>query len=88
MNIPNPSDLTEVQQAAVLSVLDTGGERYVISSLYQTRTIRALHRRYLVKRVTLRFAEGEREWWALTANGQILREVMQERNENRRRNRR
>lgn len=69
-----PSDLTDVQKIALVSVIDTGGLNDVISARYSLRTIRALHRKHLVKPVVLRFKEGERSWWALTADGRMLRD--------------
>jgi hypothetical protein len=83
-----PSDLTFTQQQAVLTAFETGGQRDVLYSLFQMRTVRALHRKRLVSRVTLHFKEGNYEWWALSPDGRQMREDLQNYLEKRKANRR
>lgn len=83
-----PSDLTDTQKAAILEVIDTGGQKDVISSLYQRRTVRALHRKHLVTSVWLEFKEGKRLWYQLSVDGLIMREDLQDYMAKRKANRR
>lgn len=72
----NPSQLSDAQQAALMTVIDTGGHQFVLSALTGTRTVRALAAKGMAKRVTLEFVEGKRDWWALTIDGRIMREQL------------
>lgn len=84
----NPSRLTDAQQAALLSVIDTGGHQFVLSALTGGRTAKSLVGKGMAKAVVLKFAEGERAWYALTIDGRIMREQLALHLERRRKNNR
>lgn len=84
----NPSRLSDNQQHAIMNVIDTGGYAFVLSPLTGRVTVRALLAKGMAKSVTLEYPEGKRDGFALTIDGRIMREQLDEYYENRRRNRR